>query len=210
MDRAAAASHASNMEYACLAPSMPRLFATVSFVAGALLRPSPARAEWVIGAATDLAVPLTSASDIAADQPFEVGFGLEGRAGYWVEVGPAALRAEAAFSYLQTSFPIIRALVGGRLEGTGLVSPFALVRAGWGWVNYHTAAPFSTQPQVLRSISGDGFAYEVGAGLLLRPPGPFEVDASFAYNALSEPTVEDAPYVDLRWFSAGVGAAVHF
>jgi hypothetical protein len=173
-----------------------------------MIRPSQARAQWILGADGHLAFP--SASRFSSRQEFETGVGVEARVGYRYAFGPIALRPEVAVGYTYPSFPITRALAGGRVEGTSVVAPFALARMGWGWVSYRSTIPFSTDPDLVRSLHGDGLAYQFGGGLKWTPAGPVEFELLAAYNGLSEPLVDDVPSVDVRWVSAHLGTAVRF
>jgi hypothetical protein len=108
---------------------------------------------------------------------------------------------------------VLRLMAGGRIQTTGLVAPVAIARAGWGRGTFETTAvsPWVSAPEGhVYSFSGSGFAYELGGGVALRPSRSIEVELLVAYNGTSEPAVEDAPFLNAHWLSAGLGATYHF
>jgi opacity protein-like surface antigen len=133
--------------------------------------------------------------------------------GYQFDLGPVALRPEAVIDYTRMPTSVLRLMAGGRVQTTGLVAPFVIARAGWGRGTFETTAvsPWaSPSAGQVYSISGSGFAYELGGGIGFRPSRSVELELLVAYNGASEPAVEDAPFLDEHWLSAGVGATYHF
>jgi opacity protein-like surface antigen len=193
--------------------SFPFVFALLPALAASLLFcPATARAEAVVGVSGETAFPSSATSGVDRNDSVRIGGGFGVQAGYQFDLGPVAVRPEAIIDYTRMPTSVLRLMAGGRMQGTGLVAPFAIARAGWGRGTYETTSlGLALNPDGrVDSMSGSGFAYELGAGLGFKPSSLLELELLVAYNAASEPVAEDVPLFKAQWLSAGLGATYHF
>ncbi|AKT37594.1 hypothetical protein [Chondromyces crocatus] len=174
---------------------------------------SSARADIVIGAEGDLAIPVGSSAD-----PYSVGWGIMGRLGYAVRLRPIEITPEVGGGYY--AFPIevqnisldtsgvphvasvtretaglVRAFAGGRVALDKKISPAAYVRVGMGYLSV---------PR------GDAFAPTLGGGLALdiRALPLVNFGIHVGYEKMLR---EDEPRVpSLQWLALGAQAAIQF
>jgi hypothetical protein len=192
-------------------PSVPRLALGFALAASLCFPSRLARAEPVVGVSGGTAFPSSRTSGVERDSA-KVGAGLGLTVGHQFDLGPVALRPEGVLDYTRMPAKVLRVMAGGRIQGTGIVVPFAIARAGWGMGSFESRSTglAPNQDGFVYAISRNGFAYELGAGLGLRPSGPLEVELLVAYNGVSEPVVEDVPLLRAHWLSAGLGVTYHF
>jgi hypothetical protein len=177
-----------------------------------LVHATPSQAEWVVGINADLALPRREASVVPQGQAFETGAGVEAHAGYRFRFDDLAVRPEMAVAYTNVSFPLVRWLVGARLETTWSVSPFVLARGGAGGVSYRTNASglIANPTDTWRSGSGSAWSYQLGGGLTVKLPEHLEAELLVATNVVAQRAIDDDTYVDARWYSVGVGGSFRF
>ncbi len=166
-----------------------------------------------MGATADVAAPLSTQAFTASS----VGLAVDVNGGYRVPLGVVALRPELSVGYVGMSMSILRARAGLRLEARGLVAPYAFARAGVARVRYETTDTFGAfEPRpppapVAFAEKAGALAYDMGVGLVVAPPGMFELDVHAAYNGVSSgPPPEDGPSPNATWLTAGVGVTAHF
>lgn len=156
-----------------------------------------ARANIQVAGDFNLGVPLSDKATM------ETGIGFGARVGYDLSFGPVFVTPEASGGYLTLGAEITRVMGGMRIGFGKFLVPSVFAHFGYGWVG----ASYESLGQ-LYETKEDGFAWDAGFTLLIRPFEAFAFGPHISYNRVdgADPKVGG----DNHWLNFGAGAGIFF